>query len=153
MSSLSYCRRLALAIIASFLAGSVAAGNDIKGLLANTIDLRSSDYTQIAHQIWELAEMGYLEHKSSGILQAEAQKEGFQIESGVAGIPTAFLATYGSGQPVIGIMAEFDALPDTDDVQQQVGRGVCGRFAGRDYSIGSTQLLLPGQLDWHCNQP
>ena len=55
--------------------------------------------------------------RSSGILQAELESAGFDVESGVAGMPTAFIASYGVGSPVIGILAEFDALPG---ISQQV---------------------------------
>ena len=92
-------------------AGSLLIAEDTHHALQQSIDSKASAYTEVAHQIWELAEMGYLENKSSGILQNEARKQGFSIEAGVAGIPTAFVASYGSGSPVIGIMAEFDALP------------------------------------------
>lgn len=68
-------------------------------------------YKNIALQIWDNAELGYKEVKSSALLQETLKKEGFTVEAGVADIPTAFVATYGSGQPVIGILAEFDALP------------------------------------------
>lgn len=68
-------------------------------------------YKDIALQIWKNAELGYKEVKSSALLQETLKKEGFNVESGVADIPTAFVATYGSGSPVIGILAEFDALP------------------------------------------
>jgi aminobenzoyl-glutamate utilization protein B len=76
-------------------------------------DLQSqySEYKKIALQIWSYAEVGYKEQKSSNLLQGKLKDEGFTVESGVAGIPTAFVATYGSGKPVIGILAEFDALP------------------------------------------
>ncbi|MFM1794115.1 MAG: hypothetical protein RL642_500, partial [Bacteroidota bacterium] len=68
-------------------------------------------YKQVALQIWDHAELGYKEVKSSALLQETLKKEGFSVEPGVADIPTAFVATYGSGSPVIGILAEFDALP------------------------------------------
>ena len=59
-------------------------------------------YKNIALQIWDNAELGYKEVKSSALLQETLKKEGFTVEAGVADIPTAFVATYGSGQPVIG---------------------------------------------------
>ena len=68
-------------------------------------------YKKIALNIWEYAEVGYKEYKSSLLLQNTLKDNGFNVETGVAGIPTAFVATYGSGTPVIGILAEFDALP------------------------------------------
>jgi aminobenzoyl-glutamate utilization protein B len=65
-----------------------------------------------AHQkIWELAEVGLQEFKTAKILTDILDKEGFKMEKGVAGMPSAFVATYGSGKPTIGIMGELDALP------------------------------------------
>ena len=68
-------------------------------------------FSQIALDIWEFAEMGYQEVKSSNLLANELKNEGFKITKNVAGIPTAFIAEYGSSGPVIGILGEFDALP------------------------------------------
>ena len=84
---------------------------DIKTELQASIDINATEYANIAQSIWELAEMGYLEFESSNILKTKAKEAGFHIESGVADIPTAFVASFGSGKPVLGIMAEFDALP------------------------------------------
>ena len=69
-------------------------------------------YDQLQKTIWANPELGFLEYKSSGLLQEHLKEKGFEIEAGVAGMPTSFVATYGSGSPVIGILAEFDALPD-----------------------------------------
>lgn len=69
------------------------------------------DYKKVALQIWNYAEVGYKEVKSSALHQKTLSDNGFTVEAGVADIPTAFVATYGSGKPVIGILAEFDALP------------------------------------------
>jgi aminobenzoyl-glutamate utilization protein B len=66
---------------------------------------------QLADTIWRHAEMGYLEEQSSSELRQYLAGAGFRIDEGVADIPTAFVATYGTGKPVIGILAEFDALP------------------------------------------
>jgi len=75
------------------------------------LDAKAETYSEIAHTIWNLAEMGYLEEKSSALLQETLAAEGFSIEKGIAGIPTAFVAEYGSEYPVIGILGEYDALP------------------------------------------
>lgn len=64
-----------------------------------------------ALQIWDYAELGYKETKSAALHVQNLKEAGFTIETGVAGIPTSFVATYGSGSPVIGILAEYDALP------------------------------------------
>ena len=68
-------------------------------------------YSDIALQIWEYAEMGYQEKKSSALLQKILSDAGFSIKKGVAGIPTAFIAEYSNGGPVIAILGEYDALP------------------------------------------
>jgi aminobenzoyl-glutamate utilization protein B len=65
----------------------------------------------ISDAIWNYAELGMQEYKSSAILIKTLEEAGFKVEKGVAGIPTCFVATWGSGKPVIGILGEFDALP------------------------------------------
>jgi aminobenzoyl-glutamate utilization protein B len=75
------------------------------------IDALSGEYAEIAQRIWDYAEVGYLETRSSELLQTTLRDAGFAVEAGVAGMPTAFIASHGSGKPVIGILAEFDALP------------------------------------------
>lgn len=87
-----------------------SAQKEKKSLIAN-IDSKEEHYSQIAMELWENPELGYLEDKSSALLQTELEKEGFTVNKGVADIPTAFTASYGSGSPVIGILGEFDALP------------------------------------------
>ena len=76
-----------------------------------SIERRTKEYEDIAKSIWNWAELGYQEEKSSALLKETLSDEGFSIKSGVAEIPTAFVAEYGSGRPIIGILAEFDALP------------------------------------------
>ena len=65
----------------------------------------------ISDSIWSFSELGMQEFKSSAILIRALEDEGFKVEKGVAGMPTCFVATWGSGRPVIGILGEFDALP------------------------------------------
>ena len=77
----------------------------------NDIDGRYEQTADIARKIWEWAELGYLEEKASALLEDTLEAEGFDITKGVAEIPTAFVAEYGSGGPVIAILAEYDALP------------------------------------------
>ena len=66
---------------------------------------------EISDKVWEFAELGLIEAKSSALLADELAKHGFRVERGIAGMPTAFVATWGEGKPVIGIMGEYDALP------------------------------------------
>lgn len=94
------------------------------------LDNAYDQYKNIALQIWGHAELGYKEVKSSALLQETLKKEGFSIETGVAEIPTAFVATYGSGQPVIGILAEFDALPGLAQEAVAEKRPIAGQAGG-----------------------
>ena len=79
--------------------------------ILKSIQENKSVYTTVAQQIWSYAEMGYQEEQSSALLQKILKAEGFEITKGVAEIPTAFVASYGSGGPVIAVLGEFDALP------------------------------------------
>ncbi len=82
-----------------------------KEQLAASIEKRDVETWNAARQIWEWAEPGYQEHKSSKLLAELMERNGFTVQRGVAEIPTAFLATFGSGSPIIGILGEYDALP------------------------------------------
>jgi aminobenzoyl-glutamate utilization protein B len=86
-----------------------AAGS--KEAFVRSVDERSETYWRAALDIWHWAEPGYQEVRSSALLADMLAKEGFTVERGVADIPTAFVASFGEGSPVLGILAEFDALP------------------------------------------
>ncbi len=75
------------------------------------VDQHAAHFSGISKTIWEYAELGYQEQKSSALLQRELTAAGFHVQAPVADEPTAFVATYGQGEPVIGILGEFDALP------------------------------------------
>ena len=68
-------------------------------------------YDGISRRIHSYAETGFREYRSADELCRHLEENGFSVERGVAGIPTSFIARYGSGSPVIGLMAEYDALP------------------------------------------
>jgi len=95
---------------------------DDRTSLIQAIDAKRESYATIAKQIWGFAEVGYQEAKSSALLQQQLRAAGFQVKSGVADIPTAFLATFGSGKPIIGIVGEFDALPGLSQEAQTAAR-------------------------------
>ena len=82
-----------------------------KNDIITQIDTKADQYGEIAHTIWTYAEMGYKEEKSADLLQKTLKNEGFSVETGVAGMPTAFVATYGKGTPIIAVLGEYDALP------------------------------------------
>lgn len=79
--------------------------------LAPLVDAQRAEAVALAMDLFDYAELGYLETRSTERLAGYLEGAGFSIERGVAGIPTAFVASRGSGGPVIGILAEFDALP------------------------------------------
>ena len=83
-----------------------------------------------ALQIWEYAEVGYKEVKSAALHVQHLKDAGFTVETGVAGIPTAFVATYGSGSPAIGILAEYDALPGINQSASAERDPIVGKNAG-----------------------
>ena len=110
-----------------------------------------STYSQIANKIWGFAEVGYKEKQSSQLLQETLKQAGFSIESGVAGIPTSFVATFGQGKPVIGIMAEYDALPgmsqDSIPTKRSIGATAghaCGHHLFGTASVASAIAIR----DW-----
>lgn len=107
-----------------------------KQFVSNLIDKKYYANCQTARTIWNLAELGYQETKSSALLQENLKNEGFSIETGLADIPTSFVATYGSGSPVIGILAEFDALPglsqDSVPTQKPLVNGGSGHGCGHN---------------------
>lgn len=92
----------------------------IKDEIIRSLNQQYDYYKERALKIWDYAEVGYKEEKSSAVLQQTLKDNGFQVEAGVAGMPTAFVATYGSGSPVIGILAEFDALPGLSQTNKPV---------------------------------
>ena len=79
--------------------------------ILSDLDSSKDDYAKVAMKIWEYAEMGYQEEKSSTLLQSKLKEAGFSIQSGAAGIPTAFIAEYNNGGPTIAVLGEYDALP------------------------------------------
>ncbi|MGB3712069.1 MAG: amidohydrolase [Erythrobacter sp.] len=94
------------------------------------VDAEFDRTTRLAQQLWEFAELGYLETRSSGLMQSELAAEGFEIESGIADIPTAFVAEWGEGGPVIAILAEMDALPGINQSAAPTREAIEGKGAG-----------------------
>ena len=122
----------------------------LKGL--KNLDENFSEYAGIAHKIWEWAELGYQEDQSSSLLKETLKKNGFTIEEGVVGMPTAFVASYGSGSPIIGILAEYDALPGVSQeavpTQKMRIEGGSGHACGHHlFGTGSSAAAIAVK-DW-----
>jgi len=101
----------------------------------------------ISDKIWELAEVGLQEHESSRLLAEETKKAGFKVDLGVAGMPTAFVGSYGSGKPVIGVLAEYDALPGVSQKAQStrepLKKGAPGHGCGHNlFGAGSLAAAI-----------
>ena len=96
-----------LAFVFLFLSLNTYAERNLEKLINN----HQNQFEEVAIRIWDYAEVGYQEYKSSSLLKEQLLKEGFSIKSNIANIPTAFVAEYGQGFPVIAILGEFDALP------------------------------------------
>jgi len=98
----------------------------------------------ISRQIWETPELGFHENKSSALLQNELRANGFTVKAGLAGMPTAFTAEFGSGKPVIALMGEFDALPGLSQKESPemspVTEGAPGHGCGHNL-LGSASAL------------
>jgi len=105
------------AIVMALACGMIAApalGQSLEQKKHEALESIAANRTEtidLAEQIWRYAETALKEHRSSKALADAAQRHGFVVQRGVAGMPTAFIAEYGSGAPIIGILGEFDALP------------------------------------------
>jgi aminobenzoyl-glutamate utilization protein B len=102
---------LALVMGDSLGAQGPRSGSQAMDEVLRVLDAKRDQYASVAQQIWSFAEVGYQEEKSSALLQSQLRAAGFSVKSGVADIPTAFVASFGSGRPIIAIVGEFDALP------------------------------------------
>jgi aminobenzoyl-glutamate utilization protein B len=117
-----------------------------RALLAS-LDARQASYAAIAQQIWGFAEVGYQETRSSALLSETLEKAGFRVTRGIVGEPTAFTAEVGSGEPVLAIIGEFDALPglsqDSVTSQRALIPGGAGHGCGHNlFGTASTAAAI-----------
>ncbi len=128
-----------------------AAQSDASAILAG-IDAKASDYAEVARRIWGFAEVGYQEVQSSALLQSVLAAAGFTVQAGVAEIPTAFVATWGTGAPVIGILGEYDALPglsqDAVPVRTPVVENGAGHGCGHHLFGTASAAAAIAVKDW-----
>lgn len=103
------------------------------------IEANKDRLIEVSDRIWEFAELGLIEFKSSALLADELKKHGFKVEGGVAGMPTAFVASWGRGKPVIGLLCEFDALPGLSQKgvprEEPLEAGSLGMVAGTIFTV------------------
>ncbi len=118
---------LALGFCAFPVCAAAAEADDV----TKFVDSRYEQTAALARDLWEFAEVGYQEVKSSALIKETLAAEGFEIDSGLAGIPTAFVATFGTEGPVIGILAEYDALPGINQDDVATRSPIEGKAAGQ----------------------
>jgi aminobenzoyl-glutamate utilization protein B len=102
---------LRIFLVGCFVVACAASAWGQKSALYDSINRCDDDAWQAALKIWEWAEPGYQETRSSALLADTLEGAGFRVTRGVADIPTAFIAEFGQGKPVIGLLGEYDALP------------------------------------------
>ncbi len=128
-------------------AGSKLSTKELKNELLGRVDEKSQLLVEVSDALWDYAEIALLEYKSSKLLIEVLEKEGFDVEREVAGMPTAFVASYGSGKPIIGILAEYDALPglsqDNTAFRKALIEGEAGHGCGHNlFGAGSLGAAL-----------
>ncbi len=135
---------LPLILMAAFVYTASGAIPGSHAQLLKLVDQSSASYIATSRQIWEHPELGYQEFQSSAALQAALRKDGFTVTSPVADEPTGFIASYGEGKPVIGILGEFDALPglsqDAIPERKALTEGAPGHACGHNL-LGSGAAL------------
>ena len=126
-------------LVAAMVAATTLNAQKRYSQVLDQLEGKTAQYGTIAKAIWDYAELGYQEEQSSALLQSTLSEAGFTIEKGVAGIPTAFVATYGSGGPTIAILAEYDALPGLSQkaVTYKVSNGGRGGHACGHHLFGT----------------
>ena len=98
-----------------------------KEFVLNAVSRKQDLVVEVSDRIFDFAETGFHEFETAKLYQQVLEKEGFAVEMGIAGMPTAFKATYGNGKPVVGFLAEYDALPELSQVGGCTERKpVCG---------------------------
>jgi len=132
--------------------------NKLKKELLNSIEQKSDELITMSDNIWHAAEVAFREEKSAEYLIEYAKQNGFDVDSDLAGMPTAFTATYGEGSPVIGIIGEFDALPGLSQTnvpyKKELTEGGAGHGCGHNLfgtaSLGAAvaikELIEKGSL-------
>ena len=115
---------------------------EAKSRVVASVDKRNDELVDLSDKIWAAAEVAFEENESARLLADYAEKEGFRVKRGVSEMPTAFIAEYGSGKPIIGVLGEFDALPGisqkTQPTKAPLKEGAAGHGCGHNlFGVGS----------------
>lgn len=101
-----------------------------KNAVFASVEKHQQELIKLSDQIWGFAEIAMRETKSSKVLADYAEAQGFKVTRGVAAIPTAFIAEFGSGKPIIGVLGEFDALPGLSQKAQPTKEALANEAPG-----------------------
>src|SRR5713226_9687379 len=127
--SVAMMANIVLCFYAVAWSADLSAENQTK--LIKNVDSYASRMSEVALKIWSMPELGYQETKTTALLQSELKKAGFRIDTGVAEIPTAFVARAGTNDgPVIAILAEMDSLPGLSNAAVPERKPVPGQISG-----------------------
>ena len=141
-------RRLVVPLVIAAWTLVASANADV----ASSVDARRAEAVALATDLFDYAELGYLEVRSAERLSGYLEENGFDLERGVAGIPTAFVASRGAGSPVIGILAEFDALPGLSQApvprRQPVVADAPGQACGHHLFGAASTVAAVSVADW-----
>lgn len=149
-------------LLATFMIMAISASaqkmTSNKKALVASVEKHKAELIKISDSIWGLAETAFEEYGSAGILANYAEKNGMKVERGVAGMPTAFIASYGSGSPVISILGEFDALPGISQkaqpTKEALNAGAAGHGCGHNLfgaaslgaALATKELIEKGKI-------
>jgi len=155
------CLAIVLFLLGALVPGAAQADtpSDAKQEAVASIDRQSAEMIGLSDQIWAFAETALREARSAAVLADYAEAQGFAVERGVADMPTAFVASYGKGRPIIGIMGEYDALPGISQraqtTRQALEEGAAGHGCGHNLfgpaslaaAVAIKELIAAGELD------
>lgn len=119
----------------------------VKQEVVNSVVTHQQELIDLSDKVWALAETALMEYESSKVLADYAESQGFTVERGIAGMPTAFVASSGSGKPIIAVLGEFDALPGISQkaspVKEPLEKGAAGHGCGHNlFGAGSLGAAL-----------
>lgn len=154
-----FARAITVPVVLSvFAASTPAASLKRKEEAVAAVERHMAELIELSDLIWRYAEPALLETRSAEALAAYAETQGFKVERGLAGMPTAFVASYGEGRPVIGVLGEYDALPGLSQKvstsREALEPGAAGQGCGHNLlgagamgaAVAVKELIAAGRL-------
>jgi len=153
-----FCALLLLSLFLYAVAARAQTPSSAKRAAVAAVERQRAQLVSMSDEIWRLAETALGEDRSAKVLADYAEQQGFTVQRGVADMPSAFIASYGSGRPVIAILGEYDALPGISQkaspMKEALQEGGAGHGCGHNLfgaaSLGAAvaikQLIADGRL-------